>query len=299
MAQLTTSESSDRAATSVEFASKLPHGRQRFLAHAVEHSFAVGRRTAADFLRCFPPEVIMEGLADKADLRAEILCHTTGIKRKIAEKKSWQSAAEDLRIALQEGETNAEAVISVFDPDDRVRYLDEKLVWKFLVEGSFWTVAPSKKEEYRAAKRHVAYMLDRALGDKLLGHRDIVDGVSVAELASRLPKAELGKIIEGALKAGHQGAPFTEAELLGAMPPDVLVEYVPLGHIFEAVIEPKIAIAHGYLVKDGVAAAQRSPEAAKRAAKLSEHPDWVEVPEEANAETVSEDLISEDDFATG
>jgi hypothetical protein len=92
-------------------------------------------------------------------------------------------------------------------------------------------------------------MLARALEDKLVTHADIVEGITVEELASRLPKSELGKIIKGALECGKRNAPFTETDLLGSMPPDVLVNYMPLFQVWDAIIEPKIAIEHGYTNK--------------------------------------------------
>jgi hypothetical protein len=228
------------------FTSKLSDGRQRFLSHAVQHALAVGRRTPRDFIRHFPPETIMEGMANQAELRASILSQTTGLKARIASKKTWQAAAEDLRIALTEGETTADTIMAVFDPDDRIRYLDPKALWAFLVEGDFWAVSPTKVEEHRIARQHVAYLLDRGLYDGLLTHRTMVEGITVAEIASRLPKAELGKIIDGALVAGKKRAPFTEVELWAAIPASVLVEYVPLSHLWNSVIHPRIAEVHGY-----------------------------------------------------
>src|SRR5689334_18427118 len=44
------------------FFSMLKEGRQRFLAHAIEHGFSCGRRTPEDFTRHFPPIAIMKGL---------------------------------------------------------------------------------------------------------------------------------------------------------------------------------------------------------------------------------------------
>src|SRR5258708_20670041 len=121
------------------FSSKLEHGRQRFLAHAIEHALEVGRRTPADFIRHFPPQAIMQALAERKDLRADLLVPTTGLKRRIAVKKSWQSAADDVQTALDEGETDAQTLVTAFDPDDRVRYLEDTKLWSFLVEGEFWT----------------------------------------------------------------------------------------------------------------------------------------------------------------
>jgi hypothetical protein len=275
----------EQSSNEIQFQSKLSEGRQRFLAFAIEHALVAGRRTAKDFIRHFPPELIMEGMAEHPNLRASILAQTTGLKLKIAAKKSWQSAAEDLRIALSEGETDPETVVSVFDADDRVRYIDARRLWSFLIEGEFWNVAPTKSTEYRVAKQHIAFLLDRALIDGLITHRDIIEGISVAELATRLPKAELGKIIEGALTAGKRMSPFTEVELWTALTAPVLVEYVPLAHLWNAVISPKIADAHGYSLSAVPPMNTSSPKDEK----------WVEVPDD-NA-TMSGEVVSEDDFA--
>jgi hypothetical protein len=70
------------------FASKLDKGRERFLAHAIEHALETGRRTPEDFIRHFPPKAIMEGLAQEPKLRGAILVLTTGLKPKISEKKT-------------------------------------------------------------------------------------------------------------------------------------------------------------------------------------------------------------------
>lgn len=275
----------EQSNTVTSFESKLADGRQRFLAFAIEHALLSGRRNARDFIRHFPPELIMEGMADHPELRAGILAETTGLKLKIAAKKSWQSAAEDLRIALTEGETNPEAVVSVFQPDDRVRYLDGRRLWSFVIEGEFWNVAPTKSEEHRIAKQHIAFLLDRALTDGLVNHRAIIEGITVAELATRLPKAELGKIIEGALAAGQRKAPFTEVELWAALTAPVLVEYVPLAHLWNFVIAPKVAEAHGYVAKP-----LTTPPASR-----GKDEKWVEIPDDGAA--TGSEVVSEDDFA--
>lgn len=275
----------EQPSTVTQFESKLADGRQRFLAFAIEHALLSGRRNARDFIRHFPPELIMEGMAEHPELRAGILSQTTGLKLKIATKKSWQSAAEDLRIALSEGETNPETVVSVFHPDDRVRYLDARRLWSFLVEGDFWNIAPTKSEEHRIAKQHIAFLLDRALIDGLVNHRAIIEGITVAELATRLPKAELGKIIEGALAAGQRKAPFTEVELWMALTAQVLVEYVPLSHLWNQVIAPKIAETHGYTSKP-----LTQPPASR-----AKDEKWVEIPDDGAA--AAGEVVSEDDFA--
>src|SRR5262245_44908794 len=176
------------------FISALKEGHQRFLAHAIEHSFVCGRRTAQDFIRHFPPDAIMKGLEHQAELRATILVLTTGLKQKIALKKEWQDAGTDLQIALDEGETDAESIVSLFAPDDRVRYLDPRKIWAFLVEGEFWRASSSTKGAADVPRNHMSFLLERALEDKLMTHRDVVEGITVDELANRLPKAELGRL---------------------------------------------------------------------------------------------------------
>jgi hypothetical protein len=240
--------------------SQLSKGRERFLAHVIEHGFEVGRRSPEDFVRHFPPTLIMEGLKDQAKLRADILVQATGVKEKVAIKKSWESCADDLQIALDENETSAGSVMKIFQLDDRVRYLDHKALWAYVTEGEFWKISPSRQKEYAAAKSHMAFMLGRALEDKLVSHQDIVEGITVEELASRLPKSELGKIIKGALECGKRNAPFTETDLLGSMPPDVLVNYMPLFQVWDAIIEPKIAIEHGYTNKKKAEKGDKLPE---------------------------------------
>jgi len=239
------------------YTSKLSEGRQRFLAYAIEHGLEIGRRTHADFIRHFPPSAIMEGLKNQPRLRAGILVLTTGVKQKIALKKSAASAADDLQIALDEGETDAESIVTLFNPDDRVRFLDERKLWAYVVEGDFWNTSPSKKDDFERAKEHVAFMLDRALTDKLVTHRDVVDGITVDELVTRLPKAELGKIITAALEHGHRDAPFKDEDLIAATPSSTLVRFVPLAHVYKTVIEPKIAASHGYI--DGEIAPLSAP----------------------------------------
>lgn len=249
--------------TNSQFVSKLKEGRQRFLAHAIEHGLGCGRRTPQDFIRHFPPTAIMQGLEYQPNLRANILVLTTGLKKKIALKKSWEDSATDLQIALDEDETDAESIVTLFDPDDRVRYLDPLEIWTFLTEGEFWKASSAKKSEAESARSHIAFMLDRALEDNLLTHRDLVEGVTVDELSARLPKSELGRLIQCALAIGEKGTPFTDADLLGTTPPSTLAQYIPLAHLWQNVIEPKIAERHGYLTKDGAQnfSANATPEA--------------------------------------
>ena len=270
--------------------SELKTGRERFLAHVIEHALQVGRRSPEDFVRHFPPSEIMEGLKDRPSLRAKILVPTVGTKHKVALKKSWQSAADDLAISLAERETEAAMVVELFDPDDRVTYLDDAKLWRFITEGEFWK-RDAKGKDAKVAQQHVAFMLNQALEDQLITHEDVVEGISVAELALRLSKEALGKIIEQALKQGKTGNAFTEFTLLAAMPPEVLVEYVPLSHIWDSVIQGKIAERHGYIEApapapegNGISSSNGSHEESDR---------WTDAPPSERMDAEANELVEE------
>lgn len=239
------------------FTSKLGHGRERFLAHVVEYALQRGRRTPEEFIRHFPPAAIMAGLRDRPSLRATILSTTTGIKFRIAVKKSAESAGEDLQIALDEAETTPATVVSLFDPDDRVRHLSDKALWQFVIEDKFWNAPSKDAEASKRATEHVAFILDRALQDELITHGDIIDGISVQRIAKLLPRSEVEKIISAALTAGQKNKPFTEASLVAAVGSETLLAHVPLKDVWNSMIVPKIAEAHGFVE------APEAPEATK------------------------------------
>ena len=284
-------------ATTFQFESKLSDSRQRFLACAVEHALFIGRRSPDDFVRHFSPEIIMEGMSQRPELRASILSQTTGLKTRIAAKKSWKSAAEDLGIALAEGETTTSTIVAVFEPDDRVRYLPQDKIWAFLTEGEFFNVAANQAASLRIAKQHIAFLLDRGLKDGLLSHRDIIEGVGISELSARLPKVELGKIIESAIAAGRNKKPFADVDLWAALTSTALVDHVPLSQIWANVLVAKLAMTHGFTTntKGGPGGGTKAEPGAVASQPASrEEQDWVELPED---NTAAGDLISEDDFA--
>jgi len=257
----------DVAAEGSHFESKLPSARERFLAHCIEHALEIELRGAADFIRHFPPHAIMRGLANQPELRAQMLVLTTGVRHKIAVRKSAESAGEDLQIALDEGETDPESIVAIFDPDDRVRYLDASKLWSFCVEGEFWKASPANHVETDRARRQIAFVIERALAEALITHRDVVEAIGVAELATRLPRSELGKLVERALDAGHRGTPFTESELLAMLPPAEIVRHVPLPHVWENVVVARVAARHGFVApppeaRPDAAAARGDPPAA-------------------------------------
>lgn len=256
---------STRPGARSQFASQLTEGRERFLAHAIEHGFEIGRRTPEDFLRHFPPRAIMEGLRDQPRLRSNILVVATGVRAKVATKKSAASAGDDLQIALDEGETDPAAIVSLFEPDDRVRYLDHERLWAYVIEGDFWKVGAADPSALEQASRHVAFMLDRGLADALITERDIVEGITVHTLAELLPRPELERVLTATLGNARQGAAFTERDFLAQVSATTLVKDIPLPVVWDRVIAPRIAVAHAFVkvaapVPRAVAAAvERAP----------------------------------------
>lgn len=237
------------------FESKLGKGSERFLAHVIEHGFAVQRRLPEDFIRHFPPAAIMGGLADHPQLRANILIMATGVRPGVAAKKSVQSCTEDLEIALSVDEADAETVVALFAPDDRIRYLPAQQLWAYVTEGDFWETDRLDEPAYSVARSHISFMLDRGLQDGLITHRDLIDGIKVEKLAELLPRPELAKIIEAALAQGTDGNAFTPQELLERVPTSIMTEHVALPAIWEGVIRPRIAEPLGFLGDTGSDAA--------------------------------------------
>src|ERR1041384_5054603 len=118
--------------------SELPDPRQRFLARVVDHTLTERLRNADDFLRHFPPQVIVSSLARADELRVKLLVAATGTHEKIALKKSIPSAVEDLELALAEQTTTPAALVALYSADDKVRYLDARKLWAFVVEDEFY-----------------------------------------------------------------------------------------------------------------------------------------------------------------
>jgi hypothetical protein len=223
------------------FISKLGEPRDRFLAAVVEHALSVGRRKPTDFIRSFGPRDIMRALGDQAALRAKILVAATGVNEKIASRKPADSAGEDLEIALNEGVTTEDAIVSLFDPDDRVRYLDHGRLWAFVTEGEFWKKPDAASLEI--VRKHVTYILERARAEKLVTARDIVDGIGLDTLVVSLPKDDVVKILETALSDGRMGKGFKDERVLELAPPAHLVEHVEINHIWDRVIARKLGFA--------------------------------------------------------
>src|SRR5688572_664349 len=183
--------------TAVDFVSELSSPAERWLARVMVHTLQEEYRTAEDFVEFFSPAEIMESLDTDSDLRAKILVEAAGVHERIARKKSTNSAAEDLRIALEEGICSASTVLELFPPDARVLHLEHGRLWTFLTEDEFWA---SASESDQAIKR-VQFMLETALDEELITLQELSDGITFEEIAKRLPREDLESLVVEALKA--------------------------------------------------------------------------------------------------
>jgi len=232
-----------------DFKSSLKSPSDRFLAQTVAHVLERGFRTPDDFLRHFRPTDLMQGLEGAPDLRAKILIEGAGVHAKIARKKSTTSAAEDLKLALDEGVTNAAQLLTLLPPDDRVRYFDHKKLWAFTTEDEFWTPLNAEADVDRALSR-VVFLIDNALKENLLSLQVLIDGITFDSISTRLPLKELQKLVRHALKLGREKKPLGEAELLESVSLRTLLGYIPLEHVFNNVLVEKVAKPAGLIGGD-------------------------------------------------
>jgi hypothetical protein len=227
------------------FKSELKTGAERYLSQVIVSALKDGWRSADDFLRHFKPADLMQRLEKAPDLRASILIQAAGVHERIAKKKSTASAAEDLRIALDEGVTTSGAVVDLISPDDRVRHLERAKLWSFLIEDQFWVAGSSSAGE-RAVSR-MTYLLESAMAESLLTLQDFTDGVTFETISARLPHKELQRVVKASLEAGRKKSPFTEDSLLEIIPFKDLLGHIPLDHVYKRVLVAKVAQPAGFV----------------------------------------------------
>jgi hypothetical protein len=230
--------------------SELADPAQRFLSCVVEHGLCVGLRDPEEFLRHFSPRAIMLALAGEPEIRARVLEETIGLRRRIALRKSPESSGEDLQIALDEEVTDAATVVGLLQPDERVRFLDNRGLWSFVMAARPWLEngAGDRRERVR---EHTAFVMSTALDEALVTSRDVVSAISVQTMVQHLPREDVSGLLERALLGGRLGDAFTDDALLQALGVSTLVAHIPLTTLWEWVIETKIAIPRGLASEDG------------------------------------------------
>jgi hypothetical protein len=242
-------------------------GAERFLSQVVVHALEDNWRSPEDFFRHFQPLDLMQSLEAAPDLRKDILVLAAGVHEKIARKKSTESAAEDLKIALEEEVTTPLDLLSLIQPDDRVRYLDRQRLWTFSFEDEFYLPLNAEANRERAVER-MAFLLETAMEENLLSLQDFADGVSFATIASRLPQRDLQKVLEHSLQIGRNGSALTEEVLLELLPLRTLLGYLPLDLVWDKVIAAQVGGPEQML--GGSRAAKPSSNKTKKSGPASE-----------------------------
>lgn len=213
-------------------------GVERFLSRVTAHVLDHGYRTPEDFMRTFPPAELMAALSAAPELRKDILV-AAGLHEKIARRKSAESAAEDLRIALDEGITSASIILELLKPEDRVRYLDRAKLFGFAVEDGYFSGQKTGSEHERAVDRLLS-ILESAIAEGLLSSREIASAIGIEPIVHRLPLRELQRALERALTLGSRGEPFTDLSLFETIPLRSILSYVPLEQVWAKVAVAKI-----------------------------------------------------------
>lgn len=242
------------------YVSDLMTAASRFLSKTVQHGLAEGWRKPEDFLRHFTPETILRSLADAHELRAELLVKAANVHEKLARKKSIESGAEDLRLALEVGLTDPQSVLSLLPPDDCVRHLAAPQLWRFLFEEEFWTAAKGAPEHARAVTR-MTFLLECALEQNLVTLKDVFDAVGFEQIAAYLAPERLRKLITHAMTIARNGEALTEDQLLTIIPLPQLIAEMPLALVWEAVIARKVAVPSGFMAASGAMPAIQPPPA--------------------------------------
>ncbi|MEE9385451.1 MAG: hypothetical protein V3V08_18745 [Nannocystaceae bacterium] len=222
------------------FVSNLASGTERFLAHVIDHGLSSGHRRPEDFFRHFSSTAIMEALDGEPEIRARLLVETTGIKKKIALRKTSAAAGVDLQLAFDENEADSDAVLQIFGPDERVRFLDPASLWAYVCEGDFWD---ARDDEGRKALSGdlIGVIISRALEEELIDHRAVIEPLGIERLVRSLPGKIITRVLERALSEGGGGDPFSHESFLAVATVGKLVEHLPLSVLWKEVVAPCIA----------------------------------------------------------
>jgi hypothetical protein len=219
--------------------SSVGSARSRFLAEALERTLGEGWRTAADFSRHFPPGSVMQKLDRHPAVRATYLRLLVGIPERTALRTATDDAGRLLQSATDAGDCDADSYVQLFHRTATSNYLDPATIWSFMIDEELLEVAwQPAAPRHGDAQRHVARLLDLGLAHALIEPTTAVEGISVEIIAETLPTERVTAVLRGMLDAGRAGRPFSDADLLGAVPSKVLVEHMPLPYVLEGVLIP-------------------------------------------------------------
>src|SRR5262249_39089265 len=143
-----------------------------------------------------------------------------------------------LDTALAERDCEAEAYVRVFHRTGSSGYVDPAKLWSFVAGADLRDASDPAHARYAAAKVEVARLVDGGIAHGFVAPASVIEGITVERLAQHLSTEHLRAVLRGALDAGRRNAPFADADVLLAVPSDVLVEQLPLAAIVDGVLVP-------------------------------------------------------------
>jgi hypothetical protein len=273
------SQSTDNESLS-SYHSGLDQAPARFLSRVVQHTLANDWQTPDDFLQHFGPDAIVQSLAKADALRAKLLVKLANVHERIAVKKSIDSASEDLRLALEEGITTAQAVVEQYPADDRVRYLKAPLLWNFMFAEPFHKTTHSDGEAaYARAAGRMIFLLQCALDEGVLTLEQFADGLGFEFIVEHLPVDLLRKVVVSALRGGRRKEPLSEAALFEVVALPQVLKFLPLDIVWQRVVIDRIAKSNGWVEGEAVTTSESSnPAVAPRVTPPKKRPSEVPPP---------------------
>lgn len=241
------------------FSSKLGTPHKRYLSLSLQYCLAEKWLTPDDVIAAFPPEAVMTALEGAEALRSRVLVEAAGVHEKIAPKKSSTAAAEDLRIALDEGVCSPQKLLELFSPDEQAEYLDSKQLWSLLTRSDFF------KEQNDRSRDRLLFAVQTALDQELLDLPGLIRAVTPELLVSKLPKPAIERALTEAMNAGLDGAPFDPASVFVSIPLVDWVKHVPLADLWDRAIVGAACAKAGF-VEGSAAATAAKPDVSKKAA---------------------------------
>jgi hypothetical protein len=226
---------------------QLSDPQERFLARVLESVLARGWRTAEDFLTHFSAEGLMHALEDAPLLRVRILAEGIGIPKKIAERCSTATAAEDLEIALEESVTDADTVLALFPLAERVQRLPAGELWRFCAADSWLEEAKSAAHRQTRAAERVSVVLEAALAEELVSLSEIASGTRLDELAQRLPDADLRRAFTLAVESALGNLPVDQSAIADLLDVPALVAGVDPADLWNDVVIERVVRPAGFL----------------------------------------------------
>lgn len=234
----------------------LSDAARRFIQKTVSYALDNKARTPEAFLRHNPPRAIMDALADQPELRADILCGVgiTGL-RNVAKKKSPASAAEDLDIALAEGDTTADSVVELFKSADRAKFLSPGTQWAFLSEAN----SPTEGADDIKERDLVGFMLVTAFEENVLAPADFL-GMMLEPLIPLLKKETLVELFRAGFANAKDNAPLDEQAFLAIATPGLIATLLP-PDVLMRTLHALVATPHNFDEPVIVAPASIAPKA--------------------------------------